>query len=95
MSNFWIGTLFLLLLIVMLAGCTTTKPIIVTKTIDRPVPVFCEVETPGECKDAYAVDQVSTTDDPITINRAFRQEIEERWACEIKLRAALQGCNQK
>jgi hypothetical protein len=83
------------MVVMMISGCSTTKPIIVTKTIDRPVPVFCEVMTPAECKDAYAVDRVSVTDDPITINRAFRQEIEERWTCEIKLRAALQGCNSK
>lgn len=75
-----------------LIGCST-KPIIETKIVERPVPVFCNVETPAECKDAYAVDRVSAADDPVTINRAFRQEIEERWACEIKLRAAVKGCN--
>lgn len=95
MSNFWLCVLVGVLMLAILSGCTTTKPIFVTKTIDRPVPVFCEVMTPAECKDAYAVDRVSTTDDPVTINRAFRQEIEERWACEIKLKAALKGCNTK
>jgi hypothetical protein len=75
-----------------LVGCSS-KPIIETKIVERPVPVFCNVETPAECKDAYAVDRVSAADDPVTINRAFRQEIEERWACEIKLRAAVKGCN--
>lgn len=75
-----------------IAGCST-KPIIETKIIEKPIPVYCNVETPKECKDAYAVDRVSSADDPVTINRAFRQEIEERWACEIKLRAAVKGCN--
>jgi len=95
MSNILLYLLIMLLIVANISGCTTRPPIIVTKTIDRPVPVFCEVMTPAECKDAYAVDRVSTTDDPITISRAFRTEIEERWACEIKLRAALKGCNQK
>lgn len=75
-----------------LASCST-KPIIQTQIVEKPVPVYCNVETPAECKDAYAVDRVSAADDPVTINRAFRQEIEERWACEIKLRAAVKGCN--
>jgi hypothetical protein len=48
---------------------------------------------PAECKSAYAVDRVSPGDNALTINRALRTEIEERWACEIKLRAALTGCN--
>ena len=56
-----------------------------TQVVDRPVPVFCEVATPVKCKTAYAVDRVSGKDDALTINRAMRAEIEERWACEIKL----------
>lgn len=76
-----------------LFGCSS-KPIIQTQIVEKPVPVYCNVEIPAECKDAYAVDRVSAADDPVTINRAFRQEIEERWACEIKLRAALKGCNK-
>ena len=77
-----------------LFGCAS-KPIIQTQVIDRPVPVPCEVEMPAECKDAYAVERVSTKDDALAINRALRAEIEERWACEIKLRAAVKGCNAK
>jgi len=77
-----------------LVGCSS-KPIIQTQVVEKPVPVYCSVETPPECKDTYAVDRVSANDDPVTINRAFRQEIEERWACEIKLKAALRGCNSK
>jgi hypothetical protein len=85
-------SIFLYMLLV-LAGCST-KPIIQTQIVEKPVPVYCNVETPAECKDAYAVDRVSAVDDAVTINRAFRQEIEERWMCEIKLRAALKGCNK-
>lgn len=81
-----------LILSLALAGCAG-KPVIQTQVIDRPVPVYCEIKAPAECKDAYAVDRVSPADDALTINRAFRAEIEERWACEIKLRAAVQGCN--
>ncbi|SEO77137.1 hypothetical protein SAMN05216316_1046 [Nitrosovibrio sp. Nv6] len=76
-----------------LAGCAG-KPVIETKVIDKLVPVHCKVEMPAECRDSYAVDRVSPADDALTINRALRAEIEERWACEIKLRAAVKGCNQ-
>jgi hypothetical protein len=76
-----------------LASCSS-KPIIQTQIVEKPVPVYCDVGTPPECKDAYAVDRVSAADDPVTINRALRTEIEERWMCEIKLRAAVKGCNK-
>lgn len=75
-----------------LAGCAG-KPVIQTQLVEKPVAVLCRVETPAECKSAYAVDRVSVNDDSLTINRALRAEIEERWACEIKLLAALKGCN--
>lgn len=83
--------LFTLGVLISLAGCAA--PVIQTKLIDRPVPVFCEIETPPECKTAYALDRVSIADQPLTINRAMRAEIEERSACEIKLSAAIKGCN--
>lgn len=85
---------FVALAVMSLFGCST-KPVIETHMIEKPVPIYCEVATPEECKDAYAVDRVSSKDDSLTINRALRQEIEERWACEIKLRAAVKGCNAK
>lgn len=75
-----------------LAGCAG-KPVIHTQIIEKPVSVYCKVQMPEECKDAYAVDRVSPSDDAITINRAMRIEIEQRAACEIKLRAAVRGCN--
>jgi hypothetical protein len=45
-------------------------------------------EAPAEFKDAYAVDRVSAAVNAVTINRALRTEIAERWMCEIKVRAA-------
>jgi hypothetical protein len=75
------------------AGCAG-KPMIQTQVIEKPVAVLCQVEIPRECKSAYAVDRVSAKDDALTINRALRAEIEERWACEIKLLAAVKGCNE-
>ena len=80
--------------VLLLAGCAG-KPVIQTQVTEKPVPIYCEVPTPAECIDGYAVDRVSPKDDPLTINRALRQEIEERWACEIKLMAAVNGCNAK
>jgi len=76
------------------AGCAG-KPIVQTQVIEKPVAVPCQVEIPHECKSAYAVDRVSAKDDALTINRALRAEIEERWACEIKLLAAVKGCNER
>lgn len=75
-----------------LAGCAS-KPVIQTQVIEKPVAVLCRVEIPGECKSAYAVDRVSAKDDALTVNRALRAEIEERHACEIRLLAAVKGCN--
>ncbi len=75
-----------------LVGCAG-KPIIQTQVIEKPIPVPCHVELPEECKDAYSVDRVSPADNALTINRALRAEIEERSACEVKLRAAIRGCS--
>ncbi|SET24622.1 hypothetical protein SAMN05216412_104148 [Nitrosospira multiformis] len=77
----------------LLAGCAG-KPVIQTQVIEKPVAVPCLVDSPPECKSAYAVDRVSVKDDPLTINRALRTEIEERSACEVKLLAALRGCKK-
>jgi hypothetical protein len=76
------------------AGCAG-KPVIQTQVIEKPIAVPCHVEIPHECKSAYTVDRVSVKDDALTINRALRAEIEERWACEIKLLAAVKGCNER
>lgn len=96
MNRGWwlVGILIGLLLIGALSGCAG-EPVIETRTVERVVPVPCEVPVPAECREAYAVDRVSRADDPLTINRALRAEIEERWACEIKLKAALKGCNER
>lgn len=77
-----------------LAGCAS-RPVIQTQVIEKPVPVPvpCHVEMPVECKEAYSVDRVSPADNALTINRALRAEIEERTACEVKLRASVRGCN--
>jgi|SRR5690349_6119128 hypothetical protein len=77
----------------LLTGCAG-KPVIQTQVIEKPVAVPCLVDSPPECKSAYAVDRVSIKDDPLTINRALRAEIEERSACEVKLLAALRGCKK-
>ncbi|ODT75477.1 MAG: hypothetical protein ABS69_10705 [Nitrosomonadales bacterium SCN 54-20] len=92
--SFWLLISVLLLASVLLAGCAS-KPVIQTQVIERLYPVYCEVQAPEECKDAYAVDRVSVKDDLLAINRALRTEIEERRACEVMLRAAVQGCNKK
>ena len=82
-----------ILVAALLGGCAD-KPIIRTEIVERPVAVPCAVQTPSECKSLYATDRLSVKDDALTINRALRAEIEERWACEIKLLAAVRGCNR-
>jgi hypothetical protein len=80
------------LLLLLIGGCAG-KPVVQTHVVEKPIPVPCRIEMPSECKSAYAVDRVSPDDGALAINRALRAEIEERWACETKLRAALAGCN--
>jgi len=82
----------IVVLSLVLAGCAS-KPIIQTQVIEKPVPVPCRVEMPTECKEAYSVDRISPADNALTINRALRAEIEERAACEVRLRAAVKGCD--
>lgn len=83
-------------LTIILAGCATEppKPVISTTIIEKPVPVHCKIEQPKECRTDYAVDRLNQGADDVTINRALRAEIHERAACEVKLKAAVQGCNQ-
>jgi hypothetical protein len=45
-------------------------------------------------QDAYAVERVSTKDDALTINRALRAEIEERWAWR-SITGSCQGLQRK
>jgi hypothetical protein len=54
---------FVALALMSLFGCAG-EPIVQTQMIKKPYPVYCKVEAPTECKDAYAVDRVSTKDDP-------------------------------
>jgi|GEM_PF-1628214 len=81
------------LLAALLGGCAD-KPIIRTEIVEKPIAVPCALQTPRECKSLYATDRLSAKDDALTVNRALRAEIEERWACEIRLRAAVRGCNK-
>lgn len=92
MNNGW-WLVLIIILIVVITGCSS-KPVIETQIVEKPVAVPCRVETPGECKEAYAVDRISARDDALTINRALRIELEERAMCQARLLAALKGCNQ-
>lgn len=84
----------LLAIIPLLAGCPTTGSTVVdTRTMEKPTTVHCKVATPKECQGTYAVDALQPGADPVQVNRALRAEIEQRSACEIKLKAAIQGCN--
>ena len=92
MMRWWFLGVFAGLVLVILSGCAN-RPVVQTQVIEKPVPVYCQIKLPAECKDAYAIDRISTADSPLTINRAMRLELEERAVCEIKMRAAIQGCN--
>ena len=90
--KWWLVGVLIGVAVVVLTGCAN-RPIVQTQVIEKPIPVYCQIKMPTECKDAYAVDRVSPADDPLVINRAMRVELEERSICEIRLRAALNGCN--
>jgi len=83
-------TVLIWLVIFLLSGCA--KPVTETLTIDRPVLVHCTPAIPQECTGQYAVDALHRGADPVQESRAIRAELEQRQACEVKLRAALQGC---
>lgn len=89
----WWLVVIIIVFAVITAGCSS-KPVIQTQIVEKPVPVPCRVKTPGECSQAYALDKVSPRDEPLTINRAMRMEIEQRAACQVALLAAVKGCNQ-
>lgn len=82
----------LMVLAGVLAGCAAPRTVIETKIVEKPVVVHCTPALPKECMDAYAVDRVSEADSAVAINRAMQAELEQRRACEVRLRAALQGC---
>lgn len=90
-KGWWLVAVVVFVLLIV-SGCAT-RPVIQTQIVEVPYPVYCSIELPAECKPAYAVDRISVKDDALTINRAMRVEIEERSACEVKLKAALNGCN--
>ncbi len=75
----------------MLTGCATPQTVTTTEVIERPVPVRVKVTIPPECRKEYAVDTLQRGADPVQENRAMRAELEQRAACEAKLRAAVEG----
>lgn len=82
-----------LLVLVMLAGCAAPdkQVVIETQVIEKPVPVRVKIERPAECLDRYAVDNLPANASPHERNNAILAEIEQRSACEARLRAALEG----
>ena len=77
-----------------LARCAS-KPIIETKIVEKPVPVFCQVKTSAECKRSLRGGPDFPKDDSVTINRAFRPELKGRWGVRGEVLAAVKGCNQQ
>ena len=76
----------------LLAGCAAPEKQVV---IEKPVPVRVAVPLPAECRNQYAVDTLRPGADPVQINRAILAEINQRRACEVRLRAALEaGANE-
>jgi hypothetical protein len=71
------------------------QAIIETKIVEKPVPVFCQVETSAECKEAYAVDRISPKDDSVTINRAFPPRTGRALGVRGEVLAAVKDRNQQ
>ncbi len=82
-----------LVVLFLLAGCAAPEKqvVIETQIIEKPVPVRVTIERPKECLDRYAVDTLQPGADPVQVNRAILAEIDQRRACEARLRAALEG----
>ena len=74
-----------------LSGCAAPAMVTKTEVIEKPVPVRVKVTIPPECQKTYAVDALQKGADPVQENRAMRAELEQRAACEAKLRAAVEG----
>ncbi len=83
----------LLMLVFLLTGCAAPEKqvVIQTQIIEKPVPVRVKIERPKECLDRYAVDNLPANASPDERNNAILAEVEQRAACESKLRAALTG----
>lgn len=76
---------------ILLAGCSTPAPRVVTKTVSVPVAVNCAAKvSPAP---AYAADTVSLDADIFTLVQALLIDRETRKAVEGELRAALNGCS--
>lgn len=82
----------MILLITLLAGCSTTAPRIITKTVTVEVPVVAKCEAPMPDVPSFELDRVSVKDDLYVKGRAALIEIEQRKAYEERLRAAAQAC---
>jgi hypothetical protein len=87
----------LLVLAMLIAGCAAPaeRQVFDTQVVEKLVPVHCKIETPKECRDRYAVDELQVGANPVQENRAIHAELEQRRACELKLRAAVKGCNEQ
>lgn len=76
-----------LLIVLLLAGCTTPAP----ERVLVPVPVPCRVELPAE--PAWATDGLPAGAPLWDLARALLAERQQRIGYETQLRAALESCN--
>jgi hypothetical protein len=79
--------------VMLLSGCPASSPVTKTEIVEKPIVIRCTVEAPPECRSDYAMDSLQAGSNPVQVNRAVLAEIEQRRACEVKLIAALKGCN--
>lgn len=83
----------LVLLAITLAGCVTTQerdPVIVTKTVEVPVPVKCSISYPQE--PSQAVVSIPSTASGYAKTQAVLQELEDQRQYAKELRAVLSKC---
>lgn len=78
----------LLVLAVLLTGCATTKPDVVTVKV--AVPVACQIAEPE--RPAMPTDELPLDAKPDVQARYLRAEIDVREAYEDRLVTALRGC---
>lgn len=81
--------------VVLLCGCATSEQAVVVRPVEVriPVPVPCKVG-PVDCGE-YELSKVRPEDRLIVKGRAALIEVQQREACEARLRAALAACSSQ
>lgn len=82
----------LALVLAVLAGCATTEPVTVTRTVTVEVPVGVPCRAPQIERPVWPLDVLAPDADDYEWTRAALAEIEMREGYEARLEGAVAGC---